>query len=823
MLIHTALLPFLGGVAGAHHPHDPVDLMAPSPRFGASKIAFASRFPAQNWRAVELIRSTDDAFTWRPVFEGIDNVGEMTDLHLSPLFETDGVGLLTTNGDGAYVTTDSGISWSKTLPGRALQLGAVALAGTAPILLAHEADGALWRSDDLGVSWSPTVVPPLVALDAFDEHVVFIHNKTVYTSTDAGLTWDAGRGVPFIAGDVSVGPEGTTLVGTLGGLYLSEAGGPFELLPLGGTFLTVGVSPSWPADPVLVAAKELQGIWVSEDGGANWSLSPPPVIPSNQSDVHYYDFHFSRDFASDGTVFCNMWEGLVFSQDRGQTWSESDTRPPHIVTAIAVSPDYATDNSLLVGSYDAGAWLSSDRGASWTVVNSGLIRSSTYDVVWGFDAKGPQAIMGMRGHVVWGRPPFDTWEQDPLPHDGYLTRVALSPDHASDQIALAASRIDGVWRTSGGGPWEPVTPPLTAVTSFGWDDNGVVLFGIKSGQLFRSDDDGASFAEVDTLPLEDEPLFVAHSPDGFLVGGGAGLFLSDRDATSFAPVPGMDVPIHQVAGAPDGTWYVVLRGGGVYRSDPGGTFTELAAQLSDGSSLTETGMLHEIQFSPAFETDKTLFASIDERVYRSSDRGDTWTDISPTPVRYEEDTQAITFTGPERTQSGDPAMSVNGQRIVGPGGSASLEFWGVQVGWIGSNGGGQAEVAIDGVVVDTIDTELGGSPSNQTFQLELFRSELLPLGRHTIEVTSLEAEIAVDGFDVYPREASVDTGTGTGTDTGTPDTGTPGTPDTGTPDTTEPPPKDGETDKGACGCASGSSPGAAPLLLLLWLLRPRRR
>ncbi|HHO50863.1 MAG TPA: hypothetical protein ENK18_08300, partial [Deltaproteobacteria bacterium] len=613
MTLSTSLV-LIAGPALAHHPHDPVNLFDISSDFTNDQIALGTRYPAQNWRPLELVTSTDGAFTWQSLPAGLTNASEYVSFQLSPRFHLDGVAMMATLNEGVFVSTDGGASWAATLTDRNLDLGVVGHDGTDPVFLVHELSGPLWRSDDLGVSWVEVTAPPdVAALAAFEGYVALGNSNVVYSSTDAGLTWDAGQTLGGTITDVSVGPEGTTMAGSERGAFLSVAGAPFTRIDEFATKITtVGVSPSWPADPVLMASKELQGIWVSEDGGANWVLNPTGILPSDQSEIHYYDFRFSRDFTNDGTVFCNLWEGLAISYDRGRTWIESDTRPPGMITGIAISPNYADDHQVVVGSFDAGAWYTEDGGESWSVVNNGLTKSSTYDLSYRSDADGPRIMMGMRAHLAWGRPPLDSWEFADLPTDGYTTRVALSPHFATDGIALAATRVDGVLRTSdGGASWAFVTDKLSAIASIAWAENGVVLFGLKTGQLFRSDDDGANFVDVPQIPLASHPVFVATSADGFLVGTGRGLFTTDLNAQIYTPVSELPGAIHQVAASPDGTLFAALRGGGLYRSEGGAPFVEI------GADLTAEGPPHELQVSPTFDRDNTLFAAIDERMYRS--------------------------------------------------------------------------------------------------------------------------------------------------------------------------------------------------------------
>lgn len=797
-------------VAFAHQPHDPVYQIEVSPAFGTDHTALALRYPDQNWRSLEVVKSTDGGVTWVSAFRGLGNATDLAALRLSPKFDQDGVAFVTTQGEGAWVTTDGAATWHNTLPGMALGAGAVSHDGAGPVLLAVEVAGPMWRSTDLGVTWEPGFSPgPVAELEVSGADVAAAAGGYVFQSHDAGLSFDS-TAVGGAIHDLAIAPGVVVLAGPQG-LAISEDGAPFTLLAgMQQGAYTVGVSPTFAIDHTIVSTGLYQGVFVSEDGGATFVQHETEVALSNQSPLHFYSFRFSGTFSTDGTLFLNSYEGLLVSRDRGLSWVESDTRPPGLVNAMEVSPDFATDRMVVVSSYDGGVWVSTDAGETFTIHNNGLPLSSIYDVDLAHDADGSVvALAGIRSHVEWGSPPFDVWETDTTPPGtDYTSRVALSPDFANDGAALVGTRASGLLRTDDhGGTWSLVVDGnQDAVSAIAWSpDTSTVLLGFKGGRVLRSTDGGTVFTPATGFGDADEPVWIDVDSAGFLVGTGAGLFTTP-DGAAFTPVDTVSGCIHQVSTTTDGTRFAVVRGGGLFRSDAGGPYTEV------GTALTAHGSPHELAPSPSFADDGTLFASIDDRLFRSVDRGDTWTELLLSPVRYEEDAQAIEphdLLLSNVVQS--PEASVTAVTVIPPGSFTTLAFTGTGVTFVGATREdlGEADVELDGAVVGHF-SQTGAEQA----QVEQFRQLGMAPGLHTIRVTpTTDRPIVLDFYDVY-RELGDPTDTGTGPDdTGEPPDDTP---------STDSPATDGDDDV-KCGCETTSGSSGLGLLLGLSLLRARGR
>ncbi|MCA9490962.1 MAG: hypothetical protein KC621_13630 [Myxococcales bacterium] len=815
------ILPLLASASLAHAPHDPTYLLGVSPAVATDGFVVMSRLPSQNWRAEDLVASMDGGVTFSYAFRGLENRRKLVDVSLSPRFPTDGIAFVTSE-DAGWLSTDAAQTWSVALPSTTLGLTEIVDDGSGGlVILASEPGGPLWRSTDLGVSWDPIALArPLVTLTSYGPRVVAASASALYVSDDAGASFTTVP-VPDVIYDVAI-TDTEIAVAAESGLLLGDTGGLTRSPGIEGPVMTVGIAPDFATNHTVFAAREVVGPYVSTDGGASFELSRSTLLPSDQAGGrHFYSFQFSADYTNDGIVFSNSFEGLIVSRDFGASWIELDTRPPALVNAIGLSPDYANDHTLLVGSSDGGMWVSSDAGASFRITNNDMKLSTVYDLEMVFDENGEQeAVLAQNGNMTWGVPPYDHWELRSLPQGiDYTTRVALSPDWANNGVGLVGTRYYGLFRTSDhGASWTSVTSNGTGLSSIAWGADGTtVLAGNNFGRLFLSTDAGLTWV---TLPMSipGAPAWVTADDDGFLIGTGGGLFTSP-DGASLTRVDGFDHPIHQVEATGDGTRYVVVRGGGLYRSDAGGPLTQIAP------SLTEIGLPYEFGVSPTFATDGTLFVGMDEHIFRSTDRGDSWTEVTPTRIRYEEDCQALR-PSPSLISNRLPraGASITKVSLIPSDSALDFEFWGTGIAWIAPTTPdlGEADVWVDGAVVGHVSLQ-----APEADQVEVFRWDGLPWDIHSLHIEATGSEpLAVDAIDLFrvpePGTTTTDGPTDSGETTPTGETGDPGT--TGTDPTDGTTTSTDDDDGKGCGCATPSSPVLpwTALLALGAVVRRRR-
>ncbi len=132
---------------------------------------------------------------------------------------------------------------------------------------------------------------------------------------------------------------------------------------------TIAVSPDYAHDGTLWIGLLFGALYRTSDAGRTWALTPPDwPAPS----IWPRALVFSPDFAVDRTVFAGTDDGLFRSRDAGATWARADNGLPRTdagtvpVTALAISPAYAQDHTLLAAGAGGGLWISRDSAQSWT-------------------------------------------------------------------------------------------------------------------------------------------------------------------------------------------------------------------------------------------------------------------------------------------------------------------------------------------------------------------------------------------------------------------------------------------------------------------------
>ncbi len=274
------------------------------------------------------------------------------------------------------------------------------------------------------------------------------------------------------------------------------------------------------------------------------------------------------------------------------------------VQAMALSPAYAQDRTVFVGTRYQGVLKSTDAGATWTTASTGLtisdVRTLAISAAYATDSTLFAGTAG--GGVFRSTDGGRNWSKLLLAAAGdrNLLHLALSPNYRSDRTVFAAVNDTALFTsTDGGSTW---SAPTAGFDGRAWSIIGIVfspgfagdhtVFAYSVNRVYQSVDNGRTWIQ----------LSVTFS----------------KDIRALAVSPGYPT---------DRTLFAALRdcslAARIWRSTDAGSHWQ---SLSGTGALCET---RAMAISPAFASDRTIFAVDDwGGVVRSVDGGANWTRLA---------------------------------------------------------------------------------------------------------------------------------------------------------------------------------------------------
>jgi len=412
-----------------------VSVLAVSPAFDQDQTVFAGTEEGA------LYRSRDGGRTWKILQEGLGQ-GPINCLWAAPDF-AESQRLVAGVGAEVLVSTDAGETWHSAahLPGALLSL-----AGDGRVLLAGLYDAGVWKS------------------------------------TDAGETWASASAEFAARGFASLAAVGGRLyaIGPQEGLWRAEApGGSWRrltgldpYLPLSGRALNA-------PDNLLVAGQE-HGILRSTDGGETWALV------CERQNVQ------ALALAPDGLL---AWAGtaegqLLVSRDGGQTWQEAGVPAGgQEILSIAVSPAFAQDRTLFLGTHipatgntpaRVALWRSRDGGETWQQLTTQTTDARWVDIampIGVFDEVASQAVLATGAYCLRPlRRAKDVWISSRVDPKGANVLSVLAIGEIDHGAVLYAATGNGIFSSiDSGRTWQPFSEGLGA-------DSFISIIAAANGQ-----------------------------------------------------------------------------------------------------------------------------------------------------------------------------------------------------------------------------------------------------------------------------------------------------------------------------------------------------
>ena len=232
------------------------------------------------------------------------------------------------------------------------------------------------------------------------------------------------------------------------------------------------------------------GLWMTQDGGRNWS---------EVAGLHGQSIRSFVQAPSDSKVFfAGTLQGVYRSSDAGVSWtliSPPGSQEIHEIESLAVDP---TDTNILYAGTWHLAWKTVDGGEHWHTIKNGVIDDSdVFSIV--IDSTKPKTVYasacsgiyksenaGELFHKIQG-----------IPSTARRTRVLLQ-DPANHNVVYAGT-TEGLYKTVDGGKnFKAMTGPEVIVNDVWIDptDPNAVLLATDRGGVLASSDGGESFAPV---------------------------------------------------------------------------------------------------------------------------------------------------------------------------------------------------------------------------------------------------------------------------------------------------------------------------------------
>lgn len=845
----------------AHTPQDAIDALHMSPAYEDDSTVFVI---VQNY----LLRSTNRGASWKQLVSGLDSPYVLSDITLSPGFAEDGTLFVSTDGGGIYRSVDRGQTWHRFNQGLEQENVGIVLATDAfdgPAILAAGSQRGLFVSSASEASWRRAMSD-----DVQITSLKSVHSgpaSYVLAGDSTGGIWKSGAGPGDWRRLARLNNAGA--VTALAVTSLADASDPIYVGTQKSGLLSISVdglaekrlSMGWPdrqddclgnqranalpdqhirdieilklpdGGNEILATSWSRAVHVSRDGGTSWELKGRGITCDNQADSyaigvpHYRDLEVGHSLQTD--MFVAGFDGVYRSEDGGESWVQFETLPVSLIRGMAISASADGLYGLVVTTYGGGAYVSADRGHTWTIANLGLVTTRLADVEFSPRYPADTTLYSLsKERLLVGNPAMNGWDARSLVYRGWRRRVGaglerrlgfspdfgtrlflsdaerrrvwpmqieLSPAFDEDRTMFVGLREHGVWKSSDAGEswnrdWNGPVEFVTALQvspDYAYDQT--VFMGMRGNGIFVSRDGAdswqaanAGFSFLEEVRATQSPNYYVDPPlynaikDVLLVvspnygndhtafaSSADGLFRSRDGGQSWSELVVAssldDVPVNALGISPaysaDATVVVSFKGRGLFRSSDGGTTFE-----SIGKDLLAQNLdLKLIEFSPNYKSDHTIYGATDEVVLRSGDDGVTWTTIDR-PVRYEnwrgEDHGPIRFIGKWAREKGLQLSATSQEVSEQQDAQATLNFYGNGITWIAERGpdGGQAQVALDGVAVATVDLY----SANRMPRQPIFELHDLDPGPHNIQVLvsgtknakSAGYRIAVDSFDV---------------------------------------------------------------------------
>lgn len=463
--------------------------------------------------------------------------------------------------------------------------------------------GGLWKTTNGGSSWTPIGdnLPVLgvssIAIDPSNPNIMYIA-----TGDGEGAFSLSAFGNPLAGDTKSVGVLKSTDGGNTWSTVLSAQQNQGILIR------KIVIDPNYPS--YLFAATSV-GIFRTNDGGASWTLPQLGYFMDIEFNPGNTDIMYASTFDNGGNA------QVYITTDIGVTWTQTTNFTginrveiavtPNSVNAVDLLCSKASDNGLF------GLYYSVNSGATWTLYYNGSIAG--------------QNLLG--------------WYDDGSQQGGqgnYDLAYVIDPN---DWNTIILGGINTFKTTNGGGTWSPSNVWTSSPTYNTTGNTQIVhadkhffayhplvsntLFECNDGGIYKSTDNGNTWIDITNgMQISQFYSISSSQTNSTLISGGRqdnGSFVM-AGATEVA-LSGGDGMMTHIDYSDDNYIYTSYVNGEIYRN-----IASPPSQVTISNNITGTPSgewLTPYLIDP--NTPTTLYAGYKE-IYKSTNRGNTWTQIS---------------------------------------------------------------------------------------------------------------------------------------------------------------------------------------------------
>jgi Secretion system C-terminal sorting domain len=477
-------------------------------------------------------------------------------------------------------------------------------------------DGNIYLSTNNGTRWNSTNMWANLIVASGENLFASQGGEGVFLSTNGGVDWTAvNNGLP----------SGNTVISSLmvNGTNLFVC---IEIIVLG----VVGQQPPFE-------------VYRSTDNGSNWTSSS-----NGLTTTHVNVFATGQNKTGDTNVFAGTSSGVFLSTNNGGLWSSIGLDNISI-SALAVISNGMAGTSIFAGT-SSGLFLSTDTGSHWNVANSGLSDTLVKALAVSPSGSGiPNIFAGTQGGNVYiSSNDGASWT---AVSSGLLTGaweggISIHSLTVTGTDIFACTNAGVFLSTNYGTIWKPVNNGISvvAVNAIAVDSNitgnANIFAGTFPSGVFLSTDNGSNWTPVNYGINNGDINALAISGKNIFAGGAGGAYRSTNNGASWNNIGLMNSgEVVALLGASNGAGDRVILAG---------TWNGAYLSTDNGGSWDSTGLAGDVQalaVSPRDSGGMNIFEGTrGSGIFLSTDKGATWNSLH-NGIPKVEDINALSFNG----------------------------------------------------------------------------------------------------------------------------------------------------------------------------------